>query len=220
MQGSDNSMPETAAGSKNADVAVLERNSPLSQSIIWRLQTEFYAQRGTKAWSEDQVPCYITSNPCIAEIYARMVAAFLSDCTRHSSGQAKPVSRQNPLRILELGAGPGKFAYLFLLQLSRLLNETEIPLDVVRYCMTDCSASSIQSWRENKYLLEFVERGVLEFQLLEADKATSPGNTGVSSQSPLVVIANYVFDSLAQDVFLIKDGELSEFLVTTTAKAK
>ena len=60
--------------------AVLETERTLSQSLIWRLQRDFYAQRGLKAWNEDLVPSYITNNPFIAEIYAGIVAAFLQDC--------------------------------------------------------------------------------------------------------------------------------------------
>ena len=37
------------------------------------------------------------------------------------------------------------------------------------------------------------------------------------TRGPLVVIANYVFDSLPQDAFAVKDGEIREFRVTTSA---
>src|SRR6478609_8029147 len=100
----------------NPEPDVLEIDVPLSQSLIWRLQRDFYAQRGLKAWNEDLVPSYITNNPFIAEIYAGIVAAFLQDCM--SAAQLSP---ENPLRILELGAGTGKFSYLFLRKLTALL---------------------------------------------------------------------------------------------------
>src|SRR5216684_7175876 len=121
---------------------VLERDVPLSQSVIWRLQREFYMQRGLKAWTEDMVPQYITNNPFITEIYAHIVADFLSDCIAHGESP----SAENPLRILELGAGPGSFSYLFLRHLTALLRERNITPEAVRYCMTDCSASAIQAW--------------------------------------------------------------------------
>src|SRR5262245_5981274 len=73
-----------------AEGAPLERDVPLSQSLIWRRQREFYAQRGLKAWSEDRVPEYITNNPFIAEIYARIVAEFLNECM--AAGDARPLS--------------------------------------------------------------------------------------------------------------------------------
>ena len=44
----------------NQSPAPLENGVSLSQSLIWRLQREFYVQRGLKAWAEDLVPNFIT----------------------------------------------------------------------------------------------------------------------------------------------------------------
>jgi tetratricopeptide (TPR) repeat protein len=189
---------------------ILERDAALSQSVIWRLQREFYMQRGLKAWTEDMVPQYITNNPFITEIYARVVADFLSDCVAHGDSP----SPENPLRILELGAGPGRFSCLFLRHLTALLRERNISLQAVRYCMTDCSESAIQAWRENTYLAEFVATGNLEFARFQVgDPIQLPFLDRKSG--PLVVIANYVLDSLPQDAFVINQGKLLEALITT-----
>ena len=72
--------PSTTADAASKTRRLLEQNVPLSQSVIWGLQRDFYAQRGLKAWSEDLVPSYITNNPFIAEIFAEIVAAFVQDC--------------------------------------------------------------------------------------------------------------------------------------------
>jgi tetratricopeptide (TPR) repeat protein len=202
---------------------------PLSRSLIWRRQREFYAQRGLKAWSEDRVPEYITNNPFIAEIYARIVAEFVGECM--AAGIAQTVSPQHPLRIAELGAGSGKFSYLFLRHLGELLRGKNIPLTSVRYVMTDCSESIVAEWRGNSYLAEFVDAGILDFAVYQAGdegNADDAGHSDLGSVSlsagvgPLVVIANYVFDSLPQDAFVItshasKDGQgqIFEALVTT-----
>src|SRR5437016_3470552 len=94
------------------DDQVLESGISLSRSVIWELQRQFYVQRGLKAWTEDMIPQFITNNPFIAEIYARIVAGFLFDCIKLEGDGLQSPSPQNPLRILELGAGPGKFSYL------------------------------------------------------------------------------------------------------------
>src|SRR5215470_1950948 len=109
----------------DAQSVVLETDVPLSESVIWRLQREFYLQRGIKAWTEDRIPQFITNNPFIAEIYARLVFHFLADCGDISEG--------NPLRILELGAGVGKFSYLFLRQMTNLLRGKGMPARTIRY---------------------------------------------------------------------------------------
>jgi hypothetical protein len=203
---------------------VLEASVPLSQSLIWRLQKDFYAQRGLKAWTEDLVPSYITNNPFIAEIYAKIVAAFISDCMEPVQDGSRILSQENPLRILELGAGTGKFSYLFLRQLTALLHARDIPPRVLRYCMADCSESLIAEWRANSYLAEFVDRGILGFQLHRAEEHYARSANGAmvpetakEANGPLVVIANYVFDSLPQDAFIIGKGQISEALVTTTS---
>ena len=147
---------------------ILETDVPLSQSLIWRLQRKFYEQRGLKVWTEDRVPEYITNNPFIAEIYSRIVFNFLSECMIAVKKESRLLTKDHPLRILELGAGHGKFCFLFLSQLSPLLRDRGIPEETVRYCMTDCSEASIESWRANKFLAKFVDAGMLEFELLQA----------------------------------------------------
>ena len=207
------STPSSAAATEAAPGwRVLEQDVPLSQSVIWGLQRDFYAQRGLKAWNEDLVPSYITNNPFIAEIYAGMVAAFVLDCMSPAQSAFPALSRENPLRILELGAGTGKFSYLFLRKLTALLQGQNIPLHLVRYCMTDTSENLIAEWRSNAYLQEFVSNGLLEFTVFQAGEEYQPQTKG-----PLVVIANYVFDSLPQDAFAVQSNEIHEFLVTTSA---
>jgi len=192
---------------------VLEKDVPLSQSVIWKMQRDFYVQRGLKAWSEDRVPEFITNNPFIAEIYARIVCSYLRDCLRLQGASGEVISAGNPLRIVEIGAGSGKFCYLFLRNLSALFEERALSLEMVRYRMSDCSEDLVKTWRSNVLLDRFAQRGILEFELLdEADPSKR-----WPAQSPLVVIANYVFDSLPQDVFVLKDGEISEALVSTAA---
>lgn len=186
---------------------ILETDVSLSQSVIWRLQREFYVQRGLKAWTEDLVPQFITNNPFIAEIYAQIVFSFLADWS--------DMSGANALRIFELGAGVGKFSFLFLHKLTGLLRAKGAGQKTIRYCMTDCSENVIEEWRSNKYLAEFTAAGILEFERFQVGaEIHSPFLS--SSGGPLVVIANYVFDSLPQDAFEIKDKQIFETLVSTT----
>jgi tetratricopeptide (TPR) repeat protein len=198
---------------------ILERDVPFSQSTIWRLQREFYAQHGLKAWTEDLVPSYITSNTLIAGTYAAIVAGFLSDCLGQKIGYAQ-VSAANPLRVVELGSGSGKFACLFLRKLSMLLREGDLNPQLVRYVMTDCAEEVLEAWRSNRYLREFADQGILDFRLLRADEERLMDLGETNQAGPLVVVANYVFDSLPQDAFAISNGEIAEMLLTISASGE
>ena len=206
--------PTTPEGDEGASsvaiqqVHTLETDVPLSQSVIWRMQREFYVERGTKAWTEDLVPQFITNNPFIAEIYARIVFNFLCDCREFVP------SPPMPLRIFELGAGVGKFSCLFLRKLTDLLLNKGLGPETIRYCITDCSESVVQEWRSNKYLAEFVSSGILEFERFQVGEEIH--SRFLNSSGPMVVIANYVFDSLPQDAFEIKDKQIFETLVSTS----
>jgi tetratricopeptide (TPR) repeat protein len=211
----------------NPEPVLLEKEVPISQSLIWRWQRQFYAQRGLKSWTEDMVPQFITNNPFFAEIYAGIVFSFICDCIALEAKDFRSPSARNPLRILELGAGPGKFAFLFLCQLEALLQSKDISLDIVRYCMSDCSGTVMEAWRTNKLLSEFFDRGILQFELLDASGEINSrfvrgdaSKTIEQPQSPLLVIANYVFDSLPHDAFVIKEGQIFELLQTTAAASQ
>src|SRR5882724_339999 len=210
------SMLPTADDPAGKDEVILESGARLSDSVVWRLQRDSYVRRGLRAWTEDLVPHFITNNPFFAEIHARIVFGFICDCLDSCEKDSDPLTPQKRIRVLELGAGTGKFSYLFLRHLESLLRSRDLPLERVRYCMTDCSESLIESWRTNPYLAEFVERSILEFDVFDASQEISPRFLAAKAQSrdPLVVIANYFFDSLPQDAFLIKEGQIFEFLQT------
>jgi tetratricopeptide (TPR) repeat protein len=203
------SSPSTPRGGPEPS-PLLDSGVPLSQSVIWQWQQRFYVQRALKAWAEDRVPNFITNNPLFAEIYARIVFAFLEDC--HAAG----VSPGRPLHVIELGAGPGKFCYLFLRHLTKLLRDKGLGLDSVSYCMTDCVPALQEQWRANSCLQEFIQAGTLEFELLDLSTSIHPEFLNrAKGGAPLVVIANYVYDSLPQDAFVVRDGQIYESLVST-----
>src|SRR5262249_51860991 len=95
-----------------------------------------------------------------------------------------------------------------------------------RYVMTDISQSTIEYWRTHEQLRPFVEAGVLDFarfdacrdrelRLLVSNERLARG----TMDGPMVLIANYVFDSLPQDAFEVRDGELYECLIDADSDA-
>jgi hypothetical protein len=195
----------------------LESNAPLSRSMVWRLQRTFYADQGIAAWSQSHVPQSVTTSPNIANAYARIALGFLRD-TQATLNPTQSVY------FVELGAGSGRFCYRFLKAFTSLLQERREVHQPFVYVMTDASPTVLGFWRDNPRLRPFVEAGLLDFahfDLLE------PGPlqllvSGVrlqhaASNNPVVVVANYIFDSIPQDAVTIADGQLFANLVTISA---
>lgn len=197
---------------------ILERDERLSRSLLWRLQRTFFAAQGIEAWRQGVVPHYITSNAFIAEAYARVVAAYLGErlVTLADAGQ--------PIYIVELGAGSGRFASLFLKRLTALTSRMGPAAAGWRLIMTDLAERNVAFWCDHPGLRPFVERGVLDFgrfdvehdreiRLACAGETLGPG----SFINGLVVLGNYFFDGIPLDVFQIESGKLLESLVTVTS---
>ena len=90
---------------------LLEENKILSKSLIWKQMKNLYVEKGPLAWTEVGVPFYLTSHPTFASFYARTVYNYFQEkILTQSLGKGPHV-------ILDLGAGNGRFAYLFLKEL-------------------------------------------------------------------------------------------------------
>jgi hypothetical protein len=164
---------------------------PLSQSPLWDRQRTFYSERASAAFAE--IPHQAVDNPWVAAAYAQVVAGFLRDHGHH-------LVRAEPLYVLELGSGPGRFAF----HLRRELTQ-RIDLDV-RYVLTDLAQSQLDDWEANPQLEGF---SFATYDLTAPDSPPLPDELA----NPLVVVANYVFDSVPADAFHVEDGELAELLV-------
>ena len=196
---------------------LLEERKRLSQSLIWQLQRNYFDRQGISAWSTGTVPHHITSSAFIAEAYAKVVFGFLRDShAQHDFTQ--------PVHVVELGAGSGRFAYLFLKKFLSAYSNSVLRDLRFKYVMTDFTERNVEYWRRHKWLRPFVEAGVLDFahfdverdewlKLIHCGEVLSPDTL----RNPLIVIANYVFDSIPQDAFSIADGQFFETLLTVKA---
>jgi len=190
---------------------VLDEDKPLSQSVLWEIQRTFFDRQGIEAWSTHTVPHYITNNPFIAGAYARVVAGFLQDW---AAASPPALERSQPLYIIELGTGAGRFSYLFLKQFLKLTPRPALPFT---YVMTDFAEHNVRYWQHHPALQPFVEKGLLDFARFDLEQA--PELTLIHSgarlaantvKNPVVVLANYFFACLPQDIFWVGKGELYE----------
>lgn len=198
----------------STDNIILDQDKRFSQACIWQAQREYYSEEGTQAWAT--VPFYITSNPFIANCYANVVASFIEDAIAINEGAIN-----EPFYILELGTGSGQFSFYVLKRLIQLLELPRFEDVKLRYIMSDFTDSNIEAWRKHDALRPFVTSGVLDFAKFDVESdqqinLTEQKTTLKSDdfKNPLIVFANYLFDSVPVDLFSIDKGKLSESLVT------
>jgi tetratricopeptide (TPR) repeat protein len=197
---------------------VLETGRPFARSRIWQLQNEYFVTRGIEAWRFGEVPHYVTSNPAIANSYAEIIFAFWRDRQRLA-----PRDGDAPLTICELGAGSGRFAFHLLRRLDALCGQAGVPPQAFRYVLSDAADANLEFWRRHPCFepwfaerrldlatFDLTQPGSLALQLSGA--SIGPG----SLNAPLVLIANYVFDSIAPELYRFKDRRADAGMVSLT----
>ena len=198
-----------------------DRPTRLSDSPLWERQRQFYDAGAADLWATGIVPHGITSNPRIASTYARLALSFLQAASRMPADGAVEPGVHDGVDVphfVELGGGTGRFAYLFVRHLRELA-----PALRFTYVLTDFAVERVAAWAEHPGFGALVEAGFIDFAVLDADRpgpldlvvsgrTLQPG----SLRAPVVGIANYVFDSLRHDSFIVRGGGLLESRVTVT----
>ncbi|HSW70546.1 MAG TPA: tetratricopeptide repeat protein, partial [Gammaproteobacteria bacterium] len=199
----------------NAPSVLIEENKRLSESALWRMQREYFDKESINAWV-NQVPFYITSNPFIAHCYAQIVLNFMVDWT-----EQHPEAKQHPFYILEPGTGSGRFSFFViktLLELIESLNLTDL-----RFCyvMSDVTRNNINYYEKHPALQPYLEKGLIDFAIynMESDKPITLLRQHIhldqkTLQNPLIVFANYIFDTISHDAFTVHDKKLYELLIS------
>jgi len=205
-------MPRTAKTRVEATLEI-EAPRPLSASALWAAQRRFFERQGILAWRRGKVPHYITSNAAIAKAYATVVLAFV----RESAASRAP---REPIYVVELGAGSGRFSYHFIKQLFARLEPSRVRDARVVHVMTDVAAPNLGFWRAHPSLRPLVAAGKLDFARFDAETdselvllESGEHFSAARPAGPVVLIANYVFDGIRQDLFHCKGGVISECLV-------
>lgn len=195
----------------------IDRNKRFSQSAIWDLQRQYFDNQGIDAWVK-HVPFYATSNPFLAGCYASLAVRFIQEWVRKH-----PESKQHPFYIVELGAGSGILAFHTLNRMQKLIDRLHLQDIDIRYILTDYAERNLAFWDTHPGLQKYFDRNRLDFarfdmeqdttiQLRRSGTVLTPG----SIHNPLTVFANYIFDTVSQDAFAMRDGRLYSALVNLT----
>ena len=190
---------------------IFESPRPMSESGLWGLLVDFYREHGPNAWRSGKVPYRMTSNGYLADVYASVAGAFLRDWSRGGG-------KETPL-ILEVGGGNGLFAWLFLNRLMRHHASGEA-VPGFNYLLTDAAASNVQAWHEIPRLRHLVDAGPLDMGVLRiggeisVETSSSKNWTELELTSrPVVLIANYVWDSLPCEMIRVREGRVFQELI-------
>lgn len=210
-------LPATAPESP-PDKVILGDETRLSECLLWQMQEDYYSRLGIDAWT-NAVPTFITSSAYIAEAYAEMVLAFVEDYFER-------LDLSEPLYILEMATGTGRFTHLMLKELEQKFASFAKYKNVrLRYVMTDFTDRNPMFWEAHDRLRPFVEKGMLDFAVLNpmVDQSLTLRCSGEhlapgSFKNPVIAIGNYFFDSIRQDIFRVESKELKEGLVTLERK--
>jgi len=193
---------------------LLEERQAFSKSLLWEIQRHYFGARGADAWRSGEVPHYVTSNPVIADAYAEIMFAFRRDRQALFPGN-------EPLYICELGSGSGRFAFHFLKRLLHLCTRHGVSPLSFRYVLTDFTQSNLDAWRMNPCFSEFFDSGLLDMTLFDVNHSaelalqiSGERLTAGTLRSPLVAIANYLFDSVPQALYYFNDGAAHECLLS------
>lgn len=198
---------------------ILDADKRLSESLLWKLQHEAYTQFGVSAWGDKGVPFYITSNPFTAKQYAHLVLGYLRDCLA-----AKKLDFSEPVYLLDLGAGTGRFAYLFLKELLSFLEQLNLNIPLC-YVLTDIVPGNLAFWDTHPQLEPFFDQGVLDFGIYHHQQKTPiflirSQKKLIAPKNPLILIANYFFDTIPQDLFRVQEGKLEEGKLTLSVEGE
>lgn len=192
---------------------IVQKFTRFDESIIWSLLHRFYMEAGPEAWSNKIVPQRSTSNAFCADTYASVVATFFKELMAEGNSQ--------PPIVIELGGGSGRFAWQFLNRLFNYHFSDDDPCPQFTYLLTDGSTKNIEGWKQKDRFSPLIDSGVLEFAelLIEADPVirTDKGDIKPAdlADRPVIIIANYLFDSIASNMFRMREHQIEQVFIQT-----
>ncbi len=196
----------------------LESFKLFSESLIWQLNRDFYQNTGIDAWSKGMLPHQLTSSSMVGKTYAEIILGFLKDLA--AKGQVT-----DTVYILELGAGHGRLAFHILKHLEHLIALIDIELPSYCYILSDIVEDNLSFFKHHEQLQDYLKQGVLDFAYFDAmgtkEIHLQYADTTIRSQDlnqPIIALANYFFDSIPNDVFVIKDQNMSVSSIALQSK--
>lgn len=211
---------QSAFSQPHRDDVALEREVPLRHSLLWQLQTAVFSQLGIAAWTTKGVPSYMSGNPFTAHQYAQLVLGYLRDLANSSSWD-----KHEPLYLFDLGVGTGRFAYVFLHYFHRMVKALPFLADYkICYVMTDIVEQNLEFCRAHPRLQPYFDEGLLDLAYYQHDqigpielRLAKRSLSSATVANPVVLLGNYFFDTLPQDLLRFDQGKLYEGRISLVA---
>jgi hypothetical protein len=136
---------------------LLEEATPAAHALSWRIHTQAFAHEGAQAWLDFRIPYSVTGNIALARQKVQTIRSAL------------PVGNE-PIAVLELGAGLGFFAWHFI-QAWQEWDQRNSESRPLNYLLTDFSRSTLDAVAQNSHFQSLIESGQLGIFCLDQPSA-------------------------------------------------
>ncbi len=184
---------------------VVERDVPLSRSVLWDWMKAYYQDGGVAVWTDGDIPFHITNTPLLAAEWAESIFVLVRDF--HRMGL---LTREVPIEVYEIGPGTGRHAYFLLRELERLEERSKIfHPEGYRFTLElgELGAKGLKFLSLQPQLLPYFSSGRLRLSLFDISTDLRPNawpepsaRPEGPSSNPVFVVTNYVLDSLPYDL--------------------
>ena len=195
----------------------VEAMTPFAESLLWQINREYYQHVGIEAWTSGLVPHHLTSNAMVGKTYASLILGLLTDLALQGKNKEK-------VYIVELGAGHGRLGFYILQELEIMAEQSAIELPPYCYVLSDIVQKNLDFFDDHENFQGYFQKGQLDLAYLDAmvDEDIVLVKSGVVLSKgilhqPVVVIANYFFDSIPQHLFYLSQGTVASCQVALDA---
>ena len=188
---------------------LIETNQPLVQSQLWQIIRNYYIFKGPSAWTSEETPSFVTNSCYTANYYAQIIIHALKDF------QGQYQEDETPFYILELSSGLGELAFYILSRLEILKKQYQIKDIKYCYILSDVVSQNIDAWQSCEKFKPFLTEKTIDFAYYDINhpEFLELQQQGIRLDKdrltkPLIVIANYLFDSIPCDVYKTSNSKL------------
>ena len=179
---------------------------PLYESLEWKLSSHYWREAGLLPFLENSVPYVVNNSGRLSENAAVLLFENLEE---HPPKGGTVVA-------VELGAGSGLFAKLFLDAFRDICrDQNRDHYDRLTYVVSDRSPSTAEHWRQRNMFEGHERVQIVRIDALDPMTACLADGSTQKIESPRAVFCNYVLDVLPATIWRKNGSKIEEMLVGT-----